>query len=483
MTQQIRRTALVMFVLFAALFVNLNVVQLLRASELSSHPSNPRLLDEEFGIQRGPIVVGDQPVARSVRTEDGAFEYQRVYDQADLYSHVTGFFSPILTRSALEQAMNDELNGTPTEILAQNLAELFAGRDQAGNTVVLTIDPRVQAEAARALGGRTGAVVAIRPRTGAILAAYSSPTYDANVLSSHDGRAVNEAWAALNADPSKPLLDRTIRESFAPGSTFKVIVTAAALERGIGPEESFADPVNFDVPGTTADIGNYGGGVCNDGSTITLEDALRVSCNTTFARLGLELGADRVIDMAERFGFNRRIPYPVEPARSVIPKDLDEPSLAQSSIGQRDVRMTPLHASMIAAAIANQGTMMRPHVVANVLDPTGRVVRGAIVGPWNEGGFSAQVVPPRTAEQLTNLMVDVVDAGTGRAAAIPGFRVGGKTGTATVPDRTDTVWFIGFAEDEVAVAVVLPDAGEGATGGGVAAPIAKAVMEAALGLR
>lgn len=482
MTRQIRRVALLMLVLFGVMFVNLNVIQLIRADDLAENPANRRLLVREYQFERGPLVVGDREIVHSVAT-DGDLEYLRVYEQPKHYAHVTGFYSFILGRSGLESALHDQLTAAPTEVLAQNLAELIGGRDERGNTVQLTIDPAVQAEARRALGDRIGAVVAIEPRTGAVLAHYSQPSYDPNRLAQHTGRAILDAWEELKAAPGNPLLDRVTREIYAPGSTFKLITAAAALEAGVEPKTALPDLPQYAAPQTSVPIHNFSPGSCTGGSTITLADALRVSCNTAFAKLGVDLGAEALVRTAERFGFNRTPPYVLPTERSRIPTELDPPATAQSAIGQRDVRWTPLQAAMTVAAIVNDGQLLQPYLVTQILDPTGRTVRGADPRAWVDGRFNGQAVSPRTAELLRNMMVATVTDGTGGRAAIPNVTVGGKTGTAQVPDETPTVWFLGFAEDRVAVAVVLPDAGEDATGGGDAAPIARAVMEAALDLR
>jgi peptidoglycan glycosyltransferase len=479
MTKQIRRVATIMLVLFGMMFVNLNLIQIVRGPELSDHPANRRLLVLEYENRRGAIVVGDTEIARSVET-DGDLKFLRVYDEPGRYAHLTGFHSFVLSRSGLESAMNTELTGAPSEVLAENLAELLGDRAVIGNTVRLTIDPNVQAAAQRALGDRVGAVVAVDPSTGAILASYSNPTYDPNVLSAHNASEVLDAWDALRVQDNRPLLDRVTRDRFPPGSTFKVLVAAAALERGLSPETRFEDAAEYQLPQSNSVLGNYSPGPCADGGTISLADAIRVSCNTVFARLGVDLGAEALIDIATKFGYNRPIPYELPTVESVIPTDLDPPSTALSAIGQRDVRVTPLHAAMIIASIANGGTMLKPYVVADVLDPSGRSVSGPQDGPWQSDGFSEQPVSPRTAQLLQEMLVQVVERGTGRAAAIPGVRVAGKTGTAELPDQTPTVWFLGFADTRVAVAVVLPNAGDGATGGRDAAPIARAVMEAAL---
>ncbi len=479
MSRQITRLALAVLVLFAALFVNLNVIALLQADDLSTHPANRRLIIQEYAIERGPIVVGEQAIARSVESGDETLRYQRTYPEGQLYAHITGYYSVLLQRSGLEQALNEELTGRPAEVLSQNLAQLLGGMDRPGNAVELTIDGRAQAAARDALDGRRGAVVAIDPTTGGVLAAYSNPTFDPNPLSSIDTADINEAWTPLQDDPDRPLLDRTIAETYAPGSAFKVVTAAAALEAGLEPGEMFPDEGVYDVPQTEANIGNFGGGRCADGDEISLSDAMAVSCNTVFARLGVDLGDDALREQAERFGFNDAPPYELGVTRSVFPDELDTPSTAQSAIGQRDVRATPMQMALLAAAISNGGQLPRPHLVANIRDPDGQTIGGPDEGLWNDPAGDGRPVSPRTADQLRSMLIDAVESGTGTSARIDGVTVGGKTGTAQT-GQTPNAWFIGFAGNDVAVAVVLPDAGEDATGGQVAAPVARAVMQAAL---
>jgi penicillin-binding protein A len=479
MSKRIGRVSAIVLVLFGALFVNLNLIALVQSDALANHPANRRLIIREYQIERGPIIAGEDRIARSEATE-GELRYLRTYPEGPLYAHLTGYYSFILRRSGLEAVMNEQLTGRPTEVLAQNLSELMFGRDRAGNTVELTIRPEVQQAAREALGDRVGAVVAVDPTTGAVLASYANPTFDPNPLSSHDASEIREAWDALRDDPARPLVDRAIRETFPPGSAFKLVTAAAALERGLQPDTSFPDEGVYDVPQTESDIGNFGGGDCADGSSINLHDAMRVSCNTVFARLGVEMGDEALIQQAERFGFNRQPPYELTVERSAIPKALDPPEAAQSAIGQRDVRATPMQMALLAASIANGGELPRPHVVAGVRDPSGRQAAGADAGRWTEGRFDGRPISPRTAEQLRNMMIAAVEEGTGTEARIEGAVVGGKTGTAQT-GGDPTVWFVGFAEDEVAIAVVVPDAGPDATGGGVAAPIARQVLQAVIG--
>jgi peptidoglycan glycosyltransferase len=453
-TRQIRRVATVFLGLFALLFVNLNVLQLLRADELANNPANRRLLIAEYKVQRGPIVVGGEELARSIPS-DGDLAFQREYPQGPAYAHVTGFYSFLLSRSGIEAAMNEELNGGSTELLTQNLSQLLGQQTPKGNVVELTLDPAVQKAAINALGDRTGAVVAMDPRTGAILAHVSRPTYDPTVLTTGEA---NTAWEELRSDPGRPLLDRATRELFFPGSTFKIVTAAAALERSWDPTTPFEDTDTYQ-PAVGQPIRNYQDGPCGDGETITLAEAFAVSCNSTFARLGELL-------------------YELPVERSFIPKALDPAQAAQTGIGQFETKATPLQMAMVVSSIVNEGTLMTPHVVRAVRDPAGRQVRGEDILPWDDGRFGAQAVTPRTARLLRDMMVDVVTSGTGKAAAIQGVTVGGKTGTAQTgrEDETATAWFVGFADQDVVVAVVVPDAGGG--GGTVAGPIARAVMEA-----
>ncbi|MCA1784156.1 MAG: FtsW/RodA/SpoVE family cell cycle protein [Intrasporangiaceae bacterium] len=381
MNRSIGRVGAALFVLFGALFVNLNVITLIQADDLATHPANRRLIVQEYGIARGPIVVGDEAIASSTPTE-GELRYLRTYAAGPRYAHLTGYYSVVLQRSGLEAAFNESLTGRPTEVVAQNLGELLGSANRPGNAVQLTIDAEVQEAAQAALGDREGAVVVIDPRSGAVLASYANPTYDPNPLSSHDRTQIRDGWDALRDREDRPLVDRATREIYPPGSTFKLIVAAAALEAGMTPDALFPDEVVYDVPQTTADIGNFSGGACGNDADISLHDAFAVSCNTVFARLGVELGDSELIRQAERFGFNRAMPYELSVSDSVIPSELDVPQTAQSAIGQRDVRATPMHLALIAASIANGGELRRPHVVANVRNPEGELILGPQDGLW-----------------------------------------------------------------------------------------------------
>jgi peptidoglycan glycosyltransferase len=492
MNASIRRVAMTVLLLFGALFINLNYLQVVKAQELATHSLNRRQLVAEYETERGRILIGDgaqtHPIAESIKTE-GEFKYQRRYDPGQLYAHITGFTSPLVGRTQIEQAFNEALTGRLREALARNFFDWLAGRQRAGDDVHVTVREEVQQTARDALGDREGAVVALEPGTGAILGMWSSPTYDPNDLASHDFDSVNSAWEELRTRRSQPLLNRAISETYPPGSTFKLVTAAAALENGISPDRTFPDPGRLDLPETSASIGNFGGSLCNGGQPLTLVQAMTVSCNTTFAQLGLDLGPEALANQAARFGFNTPWEFQLpQLAESQVPSDLDPPATAQSAIGQRDVRATPLQMAMIAAAIANDGVLMTPRIVDRVEDTSGRIIRE--FGPQElelPDQPNGQTVSRGTAETLQAMMENVVTAGSGTSAAISGVRVAGKTGTAqTAEGRPPTVWFVGFAPADdpvVAVAVVVPDGGgvgSEATGGAVAGPIASAVMQAAL---
>lgn len=485
MTRRVRRVSTVVLALFAALFVNLNVVQVLRADEYADNPRNAtRQLQREYDIRRGSILAADAATEIAHVEETGeALRFRRIYNDGPLYAHVTGFYSFVFGRAELERTENDVLTGSADVI--GSFGDLLSGREQRGDTVVSTVRAEVQRAAREALGDRRGSVVALDPGTGDVLALWSSPSYDPNELAQQDGEAVRSAWDRLNADPARPLENRATRRFYAPGSTFKLVTTAAALAAGRRPEDTFPDPLRQDLPQTTATIGNFGGGQCNGGAPITLAKALQVSCNTTFAQLALELGPERLVAQAEAFGLTTDlggylpalIPSQIPPADT-----LDPPATAQSAIGQRDVQVTPVQMASLAGAIGEGGVLNAPRLVREVEDfggatletrPTSRV---------------SQAVSPEVATVLREMMVTVVERGTGRAARISGVRVAGKTGTAEsgVEGMPPTVWFVGFAPADdpvVAVAVVVEDGGEvgnEATGGAVAAPIARAVLEAGL---
>lgn len=487
MNRPIRRIALAVLLLFGALLVNANVLQVGEASSLRRKPQNVRIIAAEYSRQRGPIVVGGRAVARSVATKD-RLKFQRVYPGGPAFAPATGYYSLVYGASAIERVENEVLSGTDSRLLGRRLSDLLTGRAPQGGAVVLTLDRAAQLAAYQGLNGRRGAVAAIDPRTGAILALASSPSYDPAKLSSHDPKAIRRYWQSLQDDPAKPLLDRALNATYPPGSMFKIVTAAAALSSGnYQPGTRIPAPTELPLPLTTATIKNFGGESCGNGRTDSLLDAFRISCNTAFAALGLALGQEKLRSQAEAFGLNNPdLAVPLPTATSVFPSGLDKPALAQSAIGQRDVRLTPLQAAMLSAAVANDGVLMKPYLVAEEQAPDLATISTA--SPQR----LSRAVSPRVAAQLTTLMTTVVESGTGTAAQIPGVRVAGKTGTAQHTDAAGNplppyAWFTAFAPADnprVAVAVVVENAGgfgSDATGGAVSAPIARAVIQAVLG--
>lgn len=480
MNTPLRRVATVMLVMFLALMASATWVQYVQAPSLNADSRNVRTLYREFGNARGPIVVAGAAVAQSVKVDD-SFGYQRQYTDGELYSAVTGYYSIVNGSSQLEKAANDQLTGRGDQLFFSRLRDLVTGRKPEGAAVETTILPAAQKAARDGLGDQQGAVVAIEPSTGRILAMVSTPGFDPNALATHSSGDAAKAYQDLLAADGNPLRSNATLEIYPPGSTFKLVTAAAALESGAYDEDSeLPAPVRLDLPQTSATIGNFGGGGCG-GDPITLADALRVSCNTAFAQLGMDLGADALREQAERFGFDSSLTIPVPVVASRFPQDPNAPQTAQSAIGQFDVAATPLQMAMVAAAIANDGRLMRPYLVERV-----RAADLSVVAQ-TEPELLSTAVSPGTAAQLTDMMIGVVSSGSGTAAKIPGVQVAGKTGTAqTTDEAAPHAWFTAFApaqSPQVAVAVLVEhggSAGSEATGGRVAAPIARAVIQAVL---
>ncbi len=479
MSRPIRRIALVLGVLLVALIANVTVIQVVLAGDYRDRQGNQRVLLEEYDVERGPILVGANPVARSVETGD-TLKYLREYDNGPMYAPVTGFYSLIYGATGLERTENRVLTGK-SELFAIDRAEqLFAGRDPRGGAVTTTINARAQRAAFTALRGKKGSVVAIEPATGRILASVQSPSFDPNILSSHDPNKIREYYDALEADPAKPLLNRPIVSLNPPGSTFKIITAAAALASGrFTPESVLPGPRAYNLPNSTKKIRNWNGQACGPNNLVTLRQALAISCNTAFAWLGNELGDDALREQAQLMGFNTSFEIPLRAATSRFPEDPDAPQTAMSAIGQFDVRATALEMAMVAAAVGNNGKLMSPYLVQEVRGPDLAILKTTQPEQY------ATTMDPLNAVLMTEMLVNVVDNGTGSNARIPGVRVAGKTGTAqTGNDNPAVAWFVAFApaqSPEVAVAVVVEDAGAPEVSGNqLAAPIAKKVIEAVL---
>ncbi len=485
MNRPLRKVAVAFLVMFGMLLLNVNYRQVVKGASYRDDSRNSRVLVRNYERERGSIALSDPArtlVATSTKTQ-GRLTYLRTYPGKDLYAEVTGFYSLIYGHTAIEQAEDDVLSGADPRLFVSRLSDQLTGREPRGGDVVLTINQAAQQAAATGLRGKRGAVVALDPRTGAVLAMVSSPTFDPNQLSSFEPAAIRAYHdSLLPAAAGQPLLNRAISQTYPPGSTFKVVTAAAALQDGTSPETRIPSPTELVLPQTTQPLRNYGGETCGDGTTTTLADALRISCNTAFAQLGITVGQDKLREQAAAFGFgDTSLRVPGRVATSVVPTGLNPPQLAQSAIGQFDVRVTPLQMAMVAAGIANGGQVMKPYLVQEVQAPD--LSRLSVAQPQT----FRDAVPRVVADQLTAMMVSVVTSGTGTSAQIPGVQVAGKTGTAqNAPGAAPHAWFISFApanDPTVAVAVIVEnggDIGNEATGGRVAAPIAKAVMQAVL---
>lgn len=485
MNKPIRAMAILCLVLFMGLLVNATYLQYVAADGLTDDPRNRRVAVASFSRERGAILVGREPVAESVPSGD-RYEYQRTYPEPFRYAHVTGFFS-YYSQTGVEQTQNAILSGEDSRLFVDRVIDMITNAEPQGGNVQLTLDPAAQGaahEGLQALGeGTKAAVVAIEPPTGKVLAMASSPAYDPNLLAVHDLGQVARAYERLEDSDAQPLLNRATQTTLPPGSTFKLVTAAAALESGNydNAESSVPGGSSFQLPQSTTTIGNYDGGDCG-GSRITLTQALQVSCNVTFLSLADELGPEAMREQAEEFGFNSTwLEGLPDQAESLYPSDLDPPQTAMSGIGQSSVTASPLQMAMVAAGIANGGSVMEPYLVDEVRTPELELL------DKTEPTELSQAVSQNTAQELTKALVATVESGTATPAQIPGVDVAGKTGTAeSAPGRPPYAWFVSFApatNPEVAVAVMVESANVGRdeiAGGSLGGPIAKSVMEAVL---
>ncbi|SPF00653.1 peptidoglycan D,D-transpeptidase FtsI family protein [Streptomyces sp. MA5143a] len=481
MNKTIRRSAVFTLLLVLALLVRATWVQFYEGTALAEDKDNRRNAIETYAAPLGNIIVGGDAVTGSARTKGGDLAYKRTYKDGELYAAVTGYASQSYAPTQLEGIYQDLLNGTDPR-LKTVLDTLTRERADPGD-VITTIDPSVQKAAYGALGDKKGAAVAIDPKTGRILAVVSTPSYDPSSLT--DANTAGAAWQKLTADPDKPLTNRALRQPLPPGSTFKLVVAAAALEDGLYPSVDVRtdSPDPYTLPGTTTELSNENPNApCENASIRT---ALQYSCNNVFARMAVKLGQDKVRAMAEKFGFDdTEQDVPVRAYTSVYPSDMDESSTALTGIGQYDVTATPLQMAMVSAAIANDGKLVTPHMVSQITDGGGDVLED-----YDSEAGTEQVVSASTAKQLRSAMETVVEDGTGTNARIGGATVGGKTGTAQHGEKnskTPYAWFTSYAKadgKEVAVAVVVEQSNAArseVSGNGLAAPVAKAAMRAAL---
>jgi peptidoglycan glycosyltransferase len=472
-----------MLAMFLALFVSTSVIQVGQAANLANTPGNRRALYDSYEIQRGSIIVSGTPIAQSVPSDD-VYSWQREYVDAAMWAPVTGYMNPVLdAKTRIESTENSVLSGSDENQFFSRIDRALTGQVPRGSNVELSLDADVQRAAWDALGDQQGAVVAIEPSTGRILAMVSKPSFDTNTLAAHDPDAVNAAYDQLAADPAQPLTNRAIEGNLnPPGSTFKLVVASAALASGrYTPDSTFPNPASYTLPQSSSVVSNAGGGACGGGDTVTLATALRLSCNIPFAELAVELGDDAIREEAEKYGFNSAFTMPLTSTPSTYPSTLDAPQTALSGFGQGQVRATPLQMAMVSAGIANGGVVMNPRMIDRVIEPN------LSVGQEGSNSEYGRALESNIAAQMVTMMTANVQDGAASNARIDGVQVAGKTGTAENDARPYTLWFTGFApadDPKVAVAVVVENGGgQGQNGSGneIAAPIAKKVMEAVLG--
>ncbi|MDT5180880.1 MAG: penicillin-binding protein [Mycobacterium sp.] len=488
MNTSLRRISIAIMGLIVLLLANATLTQVFRADGLRSDPRNQRVLLDEYSRQRGQISAGGQLLAYSTST-DGHFRFLRVYPNPQAYAPVTGFYSLLYSSTGLERAEDSVLNGSDERLFGRRLADFFTGRDPRGGNVATTINPQVQQAAWDAMqkgcggGPCKGSVVALEPSTGKILGMVSSPSYDPNLLASHDGNVQSDSWQQLRDDPNSPLVNRAISETYPPGSTFKVVTTAAALANGATPDTQVTAAARIPLPDSTATLENYGGTTCGSDPTTTLRTAFAKSCNTAFVDLGIKTGADALRKAAQAFGLDGAPPpIPLQVAASTVGPITDGAALGMSSIGQKDVALTPLQNAMIAATVANGGVTMQPYLVDDLKGPD--LANLSSTSPHE----LRRAVSSQVATTLTDLMIDAEQV-TQQTGAIAGVQIASKTGTAehgSDPRNTPPhAWYIAFAPakaPKVAVAVLVENGGDrlSATGGALAAPIGRATIAAAL---
>ncbi|MFJ3823023.1 peptidoglycan D,D-transpeptidase FtsI family protein [Streptomyces nodosus] len=491
MNKPLRRIAIFCGLLVLALLVRDNWLQYVQAETLRTDKNNRRVLIARYATPRGDIVVGGTPITgskKSAADSSNDFVYKRTYKDGPMWSPVTGYASQAFGSTQLESIEDGILTGNDDRLFFRNTLDMLTGKEKQGGNVVTTLNAAAQKAAYEGLekvGGK-GAAVAIDPQTGAVLALASYPSYDPSEFAGNSLTTDSKAWSKLQKDqnPSDPMLNRALRETYPPGSTFKVVTAAAALENGLydGADQKTRSPLPYILPNTQTELKNEGNIPCQDA---TMREALRVSCNTVFGKIGADLGKDKMLEQAKKFGFNEEQFIPVRANASNFPKEMDSAQTALSSIGQFETAATPLQMAMVASAIANDGKLMKPYMVAKLqssnLDTLEQTQPEEMSRPLSE----------KNAQILQSMMQTVVEQGTGTNARIPNVTVGGKTGTAQHGlnnSEKPYAWFISYAKlsdgsSPVAVAVVVEDESanrDDISGGGLAAPIAKNVMEAVI---
>lgn len=469
-----------------ALLVRDNWIQYVRADDLKDDKYNRRVAIERYATPRGDIIVDGKSITGSTTSDSSDFEYKRSYKDGPMWAPVTGYASQAFGATQLESIDDGILTGNDDRLFFRNTLDMITGKKKQGGNVVTTLNAAAQKAAYDGLKGRgKGAVAAIDPSTGAILALASFPSYDPSTFAGNSNKD-SEAWTKLQkkADPDEPMLNRALRDIYPPGSTFKVVTAAAALENGLytSADEKTDSPLPYTLPDTTTELKNEGTIPCKNA---TMRVALQWSCNTVFGKIGVDVGKDKMLEEAKKFGFNSEQFIPVRSSASNFPEKMDRPQTALSSIGQFETATTPLQMAMVASAIANDGKLMKPYMVDKLQAPNLDVLE------QTEPEEMSQPLTSKNAQILQSMMETVVKDGTGKNAQISGVTVGGKTGTAQHGvDNSEKpyAWFISYAKladgsSPVAVAVVVQDEDairDNISGGGLAAPIAKSVMEAVI---
>ncbi|MFM9372152.1 peptidoglycan D,D-transpeptidase FtsI family protein [Streptomyces sp. Da 82-17] len=485
MNRPLRHIAVFCGLLVLALLIRANWIQYAQGEPLAKHEKNRRVSIERYAHPRGNIIVDGKPITGSKAVEGTDFKYKRTFKDGAMYAPVTGYASQAFGANQLEKLNDELLSGTDDRLFLKNTLNMFTDEEQRGGDVVTTIDPDAQKAAYEGLGNLKGGVAAIDPDTGRVLALASTPSYDPSTFAGMSEKD-SKAWQKLNKDKSKPLLNRALKETYAPGSTFKVLTAAAAIETGrVTAIDAPTDtPEPWLLPDTRTELPNLNkSGVCKNAS---LKVAMQYSCNTVFAKLAAEIGKDDMREIAEKFGFNNgELDIPVRAGKSVYPSDINKPQTALTGIGQGSLTASPLQIAMIASAIANDGKLMEPHMIDQLRSPDLDVLEK------NEPREMAQPISAETADKVREAMVFTAEEGSGQPALIDGIEVGAKTGTAQhgVDNKLPPyAWFISYGKNaegkKVAVAVFV-DPGQDIprdqiAGGKLGGPIAKSVMQAVL---
>jgi cell division protein FtsI/penicillin-binding protein 2 len=482
----LRRIAIFCGLLVMALLIRDNWLQYVKADALQSNEKNRRVSIERYAQPRGDIIVDGKSITGSAKTSGSDFAYKRTYKDGPMWAPVTGYASQAFGASQIESLEDGILTGNDDRLFFRRTLDMITGKKKEGGNVVTTLNAAAQKAAYEGLKERgKGAVAAIDPSTGAILALASTPSYDPSAFAGNSTSTDTKAWQRLQKDknPDQPMLNRALRETYPPGSTFKVVTAAAALEHGLYTDVDAAtrSPLPYTLPNTRTELKNEGSIPCENA---TLRVALRYSCNTVFGKIGADLGKDKMLETAEKFGFNSEQFTPVRSNASNFPEKMDKPQTALSSIGQFETAATPLQMAMVASAVANDGTLMEPYMISELQAPNLDVIEKHTPKKMSEP------LSKENAQKLQSIMETVVKEGTGTKAQISGVTVGGKTGTAQHGvDNSEKpyAWFLSYAKTSegspVAVAVVVEDGSanrDDISGGGLAAPIAKSVMEAVI---